>query len=1064
MSKNETHAIGFSVNNKLVAPRCSEVLHRNILVDFLDSVSSDLIWMSAPGGAGKTTLVVDWVTHYNKPHIWLKLDSSDSSLGTFFYNLAQAARYSFPSFNSELYIFTQEYSLAPYTFAIKLFDALFDLFCNDKAILILDDYHELTETSPVHEIISSVVEKRGNKLRLVIISRHSLPQPFLIFKTNNRMMQLGWHDIKFNQADTKQLLEREFSREFSPEILNYIQKETDGWISGIRLISSKIYGFKTEEELTKKNNIEMLKKEAFNYFALDFFAGFSSELKKILIRTSFFPFFTSDMASEVSDVKVAFIYLEELVRKNFFLQSHQGVPIIYSYHPLFRDFLNDYARSNLSDKEILELSYVSARMLSEVSAFDQAIEIFIKYEFYDEACLLINEQSETFLKQGRVQQLLKWFNEIPEGVISNEPKLLIILANGFLLSEPEKACEIFLRVIKHYIDKGDKSSAIEMYGVYLEALSISGRDYNLLENSLYSLEKLLDDPTTEVLRAAENIACVVLCSTSFFSLRHPLQNRWKKYAQKAIQSIQDPASLIKACNNMMIYYRFVGEDHSTYHLLDILRPFRELIDSIPVLKLQTQVIDAFHNGYVLGKGEEAANICMKGIQEGISTGIHLYEFWFRYILVLTLLRDEKTTEAEEQILLFLTQYSYLPPVRKADILTLSGMCALYKRDLYKAQYDLQKANDIYVGSSANFPVVWSGIILAITKYELGDSESCFNLLQLYRQRQWEGSTYARYQALCLEAWVELNTTSEKTIKLEETFSLASRQNFIFLPLVGRAIFIELCQRALHFGIEINYVRSIISEHFLTPDNPFCTSHLWPFPLKVYTLQPFKIVITTRQGESEISLQQKPLELLKVLIALGGYNVSVEKICDTLWQDADGDAAYKSLKTTLYRLRKSLGSENYIIAKNNTLSLSNDCWVDALCILNDQSLVSSKKQVLIRELVSLYRLPFLYEDNDVSWVIPSQLRISRSMIRLLDYIATTLLQQKKPEEAINYFEQALEIDPFDGSHYIGLMECFHSMRRQDQIHATYQRYVKVYESSNLSSNLDKCYETLMSHYS
>ena len=1067
MSTDEASTIRYSVNNKLIAPRSTTVFHRRKLLNYLDSVSSDLIWVSAPGGSGKTTLVADWLDQSKTPHIWLRLEESDSSLGTFFYNLALAARHSFPDDARELQAFTQEYSLAPATFAVNFFNSLLAVFPNDTATFVLDDYHELTDSSPVHEVINTVLEHPDHQFRFVVISRHSSPQVYLTLKATHKMTHLDWQDIQFSQADTRQLLELELSREISPEVLAYIQHEAGGWVSGIRLIASRIYESDWVNPLTKDSHVEVLKKDAFDYFALEVFASFNAEIKRLLIRTSFMPFFTSDMAFEISGVKKSFIYLEEFVRKNLFLQSHQGNPVTYRYHPLFQSFLSNYAQANMSAKEISEVSYTSARILSEMGAFEAAIEVFINNGFYDEARLLINEQSEALLKQGRIQQLLKWFEKIPEDFVVKEPKLLITLGKSQLLSSPEKACELFFKVIRHSIENNDKASAIEAYGMYLEALSISGRDYHLLEDCLYGLESLLENPAPETLKAAESIACVVLCSTSFVALNHPLQQRWKELAKKYIQCTQAPASLIKACNNMMIYYRFAGEDHSTYHLIDILSPLREFIESIPLLKLQTQVIDAFHYGYVLGKGEQSADICRRGIKEGLSTGIRLYEFWFRYILVLTLLRSEHITEAEEQITLLLAQYSEYPPVRKADILTLSAMCALYKKDLYKARHDIENANELFARSGASFPVIWSGVIMAIIKYELGDIEGSHNLLQTFEQKDWLGSAYAKYQALCLEAWIELNTDENSTDKLVEAFALASCQHFIFIPLIGRAAFIELCQRALHFGVETEYVRNIISEHLLVPDNPLCTSHLWPFPLKIYTLQPFKVIVTTSEGESELSLQPKSLELLKALIALGGYNVSIEKVCDALWGDSDGDAAYKSFKTTLYRLRKTLGSENHIVAKNNTLSFSRECWVDALCIWDERLLMSPKKMLLVRELVSLCHSPFLSEDGDSSWVVRSRIRISRNITKLLNYAAQTLLDQGKFHEAITYYEQALEIDPFEEDYYAGLMECYHNMRRLDRIYATYQRCLDVFGTMNQltpSSRLSGCYENLIAQYS
>jgi len=43
-----------------------------------------------------------------------------------------------------------------------------------------------------------------------------------------------------------------------------------------------------------------------------------------------------------------------------------------------------------------------------------------------------------------------------------------------------------------------------------------------------------------------------------------------------------------------------------------------------------------------------------------------------------------------------------------------------------------------------------------------------------------------------------------------------------------------------------------------------------------------------------------------LIAMGGRQVPQTRLADLLWPDAEGDAAYRALITTLQRLRRLIG--------------------------------------------------------------------------------------------------------------------------------------------------------------
>ena len=65
-----------------------------------------------------------------------------------------------------------------------------------------------------------------------------------------------------------------------------------------------------------------------------------------------------------------------------------------------------------------------------------------------------------------------------------------------------------------------------------------------------------------------------------------------------------------------------------------------------------------------------------------------------------------------------------------------------------------------------------------------------------------------------------------------------------------------------------------------------------------------------------------------MIALGGENVSEERLSDLLWPDAEGDAAQDALSTTLHRLRHLL-THDAIHRQAGRLSLDRrHCWVDA----------------------------------------------------------------------------------------------------------------------------------------
>ncbi len=1062
------------ISSKLSPPTLSHTLRREHLLNYLDSVKTPLLWVSAPGGSGKTTLVADWLSARQNSNIWLRLESSDSSLGTFFHHLMLAVQQAFPNAELDLDSFTHVYAFDPISYANKFFRQLAHLTPNVRLQVVLDDYQELSKDSSIHGLLSKLIDSMPDSIAIIAISREAPPLEYTSLKSNCKCSLIDWSTIRFSFEETGKLLTLALNETATHEQIAAIYERTDGWVAGIRLVTSNFTHTNTKGSTTFTGfDINTgLQNDSFNFFANEIMLNLESPIRLFISKTAFLPFFTVEMAKIISGIPDCDRLLDWLVRSNLFIEVHTSENRTYNYHALFRKYLKSYFLDKFGASETHSIALTAANILAENGSPEEAIELYIELGEFVPAISLIKFESENLVSQGRVQQLSKWLDLLPDAEINHDPDLLFIHGKSLLISSTEKSCEILRKAITCFTDSNHLAKALQAFGCYLEALAISGKDYHLLEECLHQLDQLIQSPTPEIDVAAESIACTVLFATSFRTLNHPLQERWKIYAEAALENCSDPLSLLKNCNNMMIYYRFSGEDRKTYHLMEILEPVSQQIESIPLLRLQTQLIYAFHYGYVCSEGSKAEELCRTSIQEGTESGILLYEFWFRYILVLTLLRDNRFDDAQEQIKILTAQYTLLPPVRRADILTLSGLCALYSKEFDQAIHDLEKANRMYSEAGAIYPTHWSAIILSLSHLENDDSEACLHTLNNTCSSDWLGSAYLKYQALCVHAWLEFKAKDPDLYKLKEAFSLARERDFVFIPLVGKEIFSSLCNVALANKIEVGYTQKIIEEHgLISDDKSTLLTHIWPKKFHILTLQPFKIVKKGPASEQQIELTQKPLELLKAIIAHGGYNVPVDLICDTLWPDSDGDAAYKALKTTLYRLRKNLEDENFIITHNNTLSISKDCWIDAFSFWTAPEEINSHNIKAAKDLAAYYQAHFLNEHVGDTWTFLARNRVKQNYKLLLDKIACFLLDKKQESEALPYFEKALELDATEEDFYMGIMKCHCNAKRLDRVESTFQRYTEACKtllmaepSARVSDLYISCKEVLKSDYS
>ncbi len=258
---------------------------------------------------------------------------------------------------------------------------------------------------------------------------------------------------------------------------------------------------------------------------------------------------------------------------------------------------------------------------------------------------------------------------------------------------------------------------------------------------------------------------------------------------------------------------------------------------------------------------------------------------------------------------------------------------------------------------------------------------------------------------------------------------------------------QLCIKALTSDIETKYVTKLIQIHKLVPDFPPYHIKNWPWALKIYTFEHFQIIKDNCPLQFKGKTQKKPLELLKMLIASGGKEISVENIIDTLWYEADGDMAQSAFSSTLNRLRALIGHKEAIQLRDGKLTIDQHyCWIDMLAFLNilnkaDDLWKKDKKKKssnLYKKAIKIYTGHFLAEEAEKNWIIPMRERLKNSFLTSITKLGMHLEQEKEFKKAIEYYKKGLAIDNLEETFYQRLMVCFHNLSRYADAAKTYSR--------------------------
>lgn len=277
------------------------------------------------------------------------------------------------------------------------------------------------------------------------------------------------------------------------------------------------------------------------------------------------------------------------------------------------------------------------------------------------------------------------------------------------------------------------------------------------------------------------------------------------------------------------------------------------------------------------------------------------------------------------------------------------------------------------------------------------------------------------------------------------------------------IMAKLCAKALEHGIEVEYVQSLIRKRKLVPEESPVDIEAWPWPIKIYTLGQFLVLKDDRPLSFSHKVQRKPLALLKVIIAFGGKNVREDLLIDTLWPEADGDAAKFALTSAIHRLRKLLGHDEAIIRIDNEISLDDRyCWVDAWAIErllaraeavargNGDEHSWDKAIQLVQKATDLYKGPFLGNDSEAPWAATFADRVRRRLLRQLTVLGQQWERKQQWQRAADLYEEALRVDPCAEDACRRLMTAYDHLGRPAEVISAY-RHCKEALANRLGVN-------------
>jgi DNA-binding SARP family transcriptional activator len=220
----------FTANHPLLQP----VYPRERLYARLDrSLERQLVWITAPGGAGKSTLVAHYLELRDLPAIWCRVDSSGTAGATLFHNFTHVVESIAPSLApSSALLNTPEVS-APGTRIKGWFRAFFTN-CPPSTTLVFD-VHTAPDADDFQLHLACCLEELPGTCRVIVLCRDGLPPGLSRFRHQELMHDLTGDDLRITLEEAVGIAGFVLSKAVETHAIMHLHARTNGWMAGFIL-------------------------------------------------------------------------------------------------------------------------------------------------------------------------------------------------------------------------------------------------------------------------------------------------------------------------------------------------------------------------------------------------------------------------------------------------------------------------------------------------------------------------------------------------------------------------------------------------------------------------------------------------------------------------------------------------------------------------------------------------------------------------------------------------------------------------------------------------------------
>lgn len=1028
---------------KLSPPRLGRVIDRDRLFAEIEQHSTAPgLWIAGPPGIGKTTLVATYLDAHSLPCLWLQLDAGDIDPASFVHFLRVAAKRLAPRRRLRVLMPSADDLRDVPGFIRRCFRGL-ALTLDRPWVMVLDNVQELGSAPLLHAGIAAGLAELPEHTHLIAISRDPPGAAYARAVAGQQLALIEATALRFNEDETRQLVHLH-DRNWPAAAL---RQATDGWAAAMILWLAARRDLGSDDAILGGTARDRL----FSFFAAEVIEKMDPSDAASLMRIAFLPSATSAMAVAISGDEHAGELLADLARRSLFTDRRDSTSPshmqVYTFHALFGEFLRARATDTLDAEAVRILRLSAAGILAAHGRADAAIAHLIEASAWNEALDLIVAQAERFVAQGRSAMVRDWILAVPEDSRTS-PYVWYWLGYCELAVNPADALRYIERAYRGFVAAGDMLGAFYSAAAAADAIIFLGASLNALETWMpvfkeHAAAYLVERNDDTDLRVLPGLLAAFVHRETAHPLTAPLANLAEHMLEQPLG-----ASQRILLGTLAYYLLWTGQMLRLERIIIKIDRMCAEVDAAPATLLRWYSVGVLTRS-LLGRVDEALLHAGRALTlTAHSPAPMRVKAHLAMVLAAVAARDAELAR------LHLTETSGLiDPNNAIDATTYEfqlGLLMLLDRDWGSAATLMRSAVDS--GRASGWPlrehIALLGHTLAATQTG-AFVEAKAALQAVLRHRFYTVCRWHHWLAALIEANLadRLGDRARCLSALTRAFAIGQEFGFDFGPLLYCCgdVMPRLASLALAHDIAPVFAQRLIGRYALPA--PPDAGERWPWLIRIRTLGGFAIERDGAPAVASRKESRKPLDLLKLLIALGGEAVPVARLCAVLWPEAEGDAARNSFDNTLHRLRKLLGGDRHVPLRAGGLGLdAATCWTDLAALETCFSAVdklardADAEQILAlaERTLALWRGEFLAGEDDLPDVLAARTRIQAKFTRQMSALGVRLESIGQHAMAVLIYQRVVEQQPLAEDIYRRLITCLLALGKRGEAYEAYRR--------------------------